>query len=235
MWPALAPAARRLSRSVDRAAPTADWRRVAPQEHFSPSPSSEAPCRRRWVPASHWRASRWRRGLAEARAAGRGPPWRRQCVLPCRRRRAATSGRTPTTGVRPGWTQGRGGRAAGAPAAAPAAAVCRAAAAAAARRARPLAPPPAAPAAAELPGSEALNAKYVPFQDVASGASSGEVYSLDEVLYRARDGGLLDVQVGRGAAELLPAGLCWKAAGAWMQPQQRTGKPAGKPRALQAR
>lgn len=51
--------------------------------------------------------------------------------------------------------------------------------------------------AGEMPGSDAFNAKYVPFEQVASGKSSGEEYSLDEVLYRARGGGLLDVQVRR--------------------------------------
>ena len=64
-------------------------------------------------------------------------------------------------------------------------------------------PPPATPApspAADLPGSDAFNAKYVPFKSVASGQASGETYSLDEVLYRAQDGGLLDVQVWGAAA-----------------------------------
>ena len=52
------------------------------------------------------------------------------------------------------------------------------------------------PPAASPPGSDAFNARYVPFQAVAAGqaaGSSGEQYSLDEVLYRAKDGGLLDV------------------------------------------
>ncbi|PNH07272.1 Threonine synthase, chloroplastic [Tetrabaena socialis] len=39
-----------------------------------------------------------------------------------------------------------------------------------------------------------FNAKFVPFHDVQSGKTSGETYTLDEVLYRSRDGGLLDVQ-----------------------------------------
>jgi hypothetical protein len=43
-----------------------------------------------------------------------------------------------------------------------------------------------------------FNAKYVPFSTVASPGSNGkastESYSLDEVIYRAADGGLLDVQ-----------------------------------------
>eukprot|EP00887_Chlorella_sp_A99_P004129 scaffold23.g4129.t1 len=41
---------------------------------------------------------------------------------------------------------------------------------------------------------EPFNAKYVPFTSVRSGQSSGEEYSLDEVIYRASDGGLLDVR-----------------------------------------
>ena len=47
-----------------------------------------------------------------------------------------------------------------------------------------------------MPGADTFNAHYVPFQTVASGqpSASGERYSLDEVLYRARDGGLLDVK-----------------------------------------
>lgn len=60
--------------------------------------------------------------------------------------------------------------------------------------------------AADLPGTDALNAKYVPFKSVQSGQPSGEQYSLDEVLYRAKDGGLLDVQV-RCCWVLLGAGL----------------------------
>ena len=49
---------------------------------------------------------------------------------------------------------------------------------------------------APLEKSHLFNARYVPFADVASGANlknSQEAYDLDEVLYRARDGGLLDV------------------------------------------
>lgn len=38
-----------------------------------------------------------------------------------------------------------------------------------------------------------FNAKFVPFHDVRSNHLSGESYSLDEVVYRSKDGGLLDV------------------------------------------
>ena len=38
-----------------------------------------------------------------------------------------------------------------------------------------------------------FNAKFVPFSDVRSNHLSGESYSLDEVVYRSKDGGLLDV------------------------------------------
>lgn len=38
-----------------------------------------------------------------------------------------------------------------------------------------------------------FNAKFVPFNDVRSNRLSGESYSLDEVVYRAKEGGLLDV------------------------------------------
>ena len=36
-------------------------------------------------------------------------------------------------------------------------------------------------------------AKFIPFKDVQSGTISGENYSLDEVVYKAKDGSLLDV------------------------------------------
>lgn len=42
--------------------------------------------------------------------------------------------------------------------------------------------------------SDLFNAKFVPFSDVADGANSGETYSLEKVVYRSKDGGLLDVQ-----------------------------------------
>lgn len=38
-----------------------------------------------------------------------------------------------------------------------------------------------------------FNAKFVPFADVASGNTPTEVYDLDDVVYRSKDGGLLDV------------------------------------------
>lgn len=38
-----------------------------------------------------------------------------------------------------------------------------------------------------------FSAKFIPFKDVQKGKLSGEQYSLDEVVYRAKDGGLLDV------------------------------------------
>lgn len=43
-------------------------------------------------------------------------------------------------------------------------------------------------------GSDTFSAKYVPFEDVRSQKPSPEEYSLDQVIYRANDGGLLDVQ-----------------------------------------
>lgn len=49
---------------------------------------------------------------------------------------------------------------------------------------------------ANEPGSDAFNARYVPFKAVEDGSASRgseEQYSLDEVLYRSNDGGLLDV------------------------------------------
>ena len=53
-----------------------------------------------------------------------------------------------------------------------------------------------APSAAPLEKGHLFNARYVPFQAVASGTgrASDETYSLDEVVYRSRDGGLLDVE-----------------------------------------
>jgi hypothetical protein len=42
--------------------------------------------------------------------------------------------------------------------------------------------------------SSNFSAKFVPFADVEKGTTSGESYSLDQVVYRAKDGGLLDVQ-----------------------------------------
>lgn len=39
-----------------------------------------------------------------------------------------------------------------------------------------------------------FNSKFVPFTDVQKGVTPTEVYDLDEVVYRSKDGGLLDVQ-----------------------------------------
>jgi hypothetical protein len=39
-----------------------------------------------------------------------------------------------------------------------------------------------------------FSAKFVPLKDVQQGKASGESFPLDEVVYRAADGGLLDVQ-----------------------------------------
>jgi threonine synthase len=48
--------------------------------------------------------------------------------------------------------------------------------------------------AATIPGSDTFSAKYVPFKDIQSNATTPEEYSLDQVIYRANDGGLLDVK-----------------------------------------
>jgi len=48
--------------------------------------------------------------------------------------------------------------------------------------------------AAAPAGSETFSAKYVPFKDVQQQTASPEEYSLDQVIYRANDGGLLDVK-----------------------------------------
>jgi len=48
--------------------------------------------------------------------------------------------------------------------------------------------------AQEPAGDSGFFAKFVPFEDVRKGRPSGEQYSLDDVVYRAKDGGLLDVQ-----------------------------------------
>ena len=44
-----------------------------------------------------------------------------------------------------------------------------------------------------------FNAKFVPFDDIYNNTSSGEEYSLDEVVYRSKSGGLLDIQHDIGA------------------------------------
>ena len=48
--------------------------------------------------------------------------------------------------------------------------------------------------AVPLDKAHTFNAKFVPFADVQSQKMSGETYSLDDIVYRSRDGGLLDVQ-----------------------------------------
>ncbi len=47
--------------------------------------------------------------------------------------------------------------------------------------------------AAPLEKAHLFNAHFVPFKDVQQGKASGETYSLDQVVYRASDGSLLDV------------------------------------------
>ena len=49
------------------------------------------------------------------------------------------------------------------------------------------------PHAVPLDKAHTFNAKFVPFKDVQNRKLSGETYSLDEVIYRSSDGGLLDV------------------------------------------
>jgi threonine synthase len=39
-----------------------------------------------------------------------------------------------------------------------------------------------------------FNAEFVPFNDIKSGIDSGESYDLNQVIYKATDGGLLDVK-----------------------------------------
>ncbi|KAL8035969.1 hypothetical protein ABFX02_12G129200 [Erythranthe guttata] len=51
---------------------------------------------------------------------------------------------------------------------------------------------PLPPQSPPLPAT--YSAKYVPFTSISTGAATSESYSLDEVVYRSRDGGLLDVQ-----------------------------------------
>jgi len=45
-----------------------------------------------------------------------------------------------------------------------------------------------------LEKSHLFNAKFVPFKDVQTGKPTSESYTLDQVVYRANDGGLLDVK-----------------------------------------
>lgn len=68
------------------------------------------------------------------------------------------------------------------------------------RAPRFLTPPSHLPSQSFLPAplekSNLFNARYVPFAAVeaGNGAASKDTYSLDDVIYRAADGGLLDVQ-----------------------------------------
>lgn len=52
--------------------------------------------------------------------------------------------------------------------------------------------PPHHPPSPPLPAP--FSAKYVPFNSISTNTPTAESYSLDEVVYRSRDGGLLDVQ-----------------------------------------
>ncbi|KAL0337243.1 UNVERIFIED_CONTAM: Threonine synthase 1, chloroplastic [Sesamum calycinum] len=49
--------------------------------------------------------------------------------------------------------------------------------------------PPSVP-----PSGLSFSAKYVPFNSISTNTPTAEAYSLDDVVYRSRDGGLLDVQ-----------------------------------------
>ncbi|KAL0426823.1 UNVERIFIED_CONTAM: Threonine synthase 1, chloroplastic [Sesamum latifolium] len=53
--------------------------------------------------------------------------------------------------------------------------------------------PPVLPPSAPPPGLS-FSAKYVPFNSISTNAPTAESYSLDDVVYRSADGGLLDVQ-----------------------------------------
>ena len=59
--------------------------------------------------------------------------------------------------------------------------------------------------AVPLENSKLFNAKFVPFA-----GDSGEEYSLDEVIYRSQNGGLLDVQHDMEALAIYPPEY-WKA------------------------
>lgn len=52
---------------------------------------------------------------------------------------------------------------------------------------------PLSPGAAPLDKAHLFNARFIPFRDVQQHTSSPESYRLDEVVYRSKDGGLLDV------------------------------------------
>ncbi|CAI9100664.1 OLC1v1037810C1 [Oldenlandia corymbosa var. corymbosa] len=55
-----------------------------------------------------------------------------------------------------------------------------------------------------------FSAKYVPFTSIATGSPTSECYSLDEIVYRSRSGGLLDVQHDMEALKQFD-GEYWKA------------------------
>lgn len=65
--------------------------------------------------------------------------------------------------------------------------------------------PPLPHPAADPPGTDAFNARYVPFKAVqeGKGMASSEQYSLDEVLYRANDGACRGAQLPAGAQQLV--------------------------------
>eukprot|EP00793_Prasinoderma_coloniale_P004905 PRCOL_00000666-RA len=61
-----------------------------------------------------------------------------------------------------------------------------------------------------LEKSSLFNAKFVPFDDVLSGNSSGESYEVDQIIYRSQTGGLLDVQHDMESLAIYDANY-WKA------------------------
>ena len=61
-----------------------------------------------------------------------------------------------------------------------------------------------------VPKGSLFNAKYVPF----ASSDKSETYSLDEVIYRSKNGGLLDVEHDMEAVGKYPAG-------AWKEESQR--------------
>ncbi len=67
-------------------------------------------------------------------------------------------------------------------------------------------PPPTLPLAVPLEKNSLFNAKYTPFNK----GDSGEEYSLDEVIYRSKNGGLLDVEHDMEALAIYPPEY-WKA------------------------
>lgn len=67
-------------------------------------------------------------------------------------------------------------------------------------------PPPSPP---PPPLTLKFSAKYVPFTSISTNFPTSESYSLDEVVYRSRDGGLLDVQHDMNALKQFD-GQYWK-------------------------